>query len=141
MKTKFSGVVQVAKKNIDRLELILASSRAKANKLATDIEILTTNLKSYKFPKNGDFILIKIGLEEQRLLRKQKDDIQEQLNLVRTQISHYENQYKKAYIEFEKMKYLENEEIKKNIQKVKRLESIALDEIAVQRHSFIKDLI
>lgn len=139
MNTKFSPIIKVRKQNIDKIEVNLAKCRALRNELQESLKTATAALESYKFPKGGNANTIKISLEEQRLLREQKDSISEKLSLNQKEISHYEFQHKKAYIELEKIKYLHNEEIKKYIQAVKKLEASNLDEIAVQRYSFMKD--
>ncbi|CUU68367.1 hypothetical protein FFA43_07220 [Campylobacter hyointestinalis subsp. hyointestinalis] len=138
MNTKFSQVIKLKKQNLDKIEICLAKCRTLRSQLEDLLKKATLELGSYKFPKGGNFIVMKSSLEEQRLLREHKDDLMEKLNLNQKEIMHYELQYKKAYMEFEKIRYLEQEEIKKILEKAKKDEAIMLDEIAIQRYSFIK---
>ncbi|ANE33049.1 PP-loop family protein [Campylobacter hyointestinalis] len=138
MNTKFSQVIKLKKQNLDKIEICLAKCRTLRSQLEDLLKKATLELGSYKFPKGGNFIVMKSSLEEQRLLREHKDDLIEKLSLNQKEIMHYELQYKKAYMEFEKIRYLEQEEIKKILEKAKKDEAIMLDEIAIQRYSFIK---
>lgn len=138
MNTKFSQVIKLKKQNLDKIEICLAKCRTLRSQLEELLKKATLELGSYKFPKGGNFIVMKSSLEEQRLLREHKDDLIEKLSLNQKEIMHYELQYKKAYMEFEKIRYLEQEEIKKILEKAKKDEAIMLDEIAIQRYSFIK---
>ncbi|RAZ39437.1 flagellar export protein FliJ [Campylobacter hyointestinalis] len=138
MNTKFSQVIKLKKQNLDKIEICLAKCKTLRSQLEDLLKKATLELGSYKFPKGGNFIVMKSSLEEQRLLREHKDDLIEKLSLNQKEIMHYELQYKKAYMEFEKIRYLEQEEIKKILEKAKKDEAIMLDEIAIQRYSFIK---
>ncbi|ANE34958.1 flagellar FliJ family protein [Campylobacter hyointestinalis] len=138
MNTKFSQVIKLKKQNLDKIEICLAKCRTLRSQLEDLLKKATLELSSHKFPKGGNFIVMKSSLEEQRLLREHKDDLIEKLSLNQKEIMHYELQYKKAYMEFEKIRYLEQEEIKKILEKAKKDEAIMLDEIAIQRYSFIK---
>lgn len=138
MNTKFSQVIKLKKQNLDKIEICLAKCRTLRSQLEELLKKATLELSSHKFPKGGNFIVMKSSLEEQRLLREHKDDLIEKLSLNQKEIMHYELQYKKAYMEFEKIRYLEQEEIKKILEKAKKDEAIMLDEIAIQRYSFIK---
>lgn len=138
MNTKFSQVIKLKKQNLDKIEICLAKCKTLRSQLEELLKKATLELSSHKFPKGGNFIVMKSSLEEQRLLREHKDDLIEKLSLNQKEIMHYELQYKKAYMEFEKIRYLEQEEIKKILEKAKKDEAIMLDEIAIQRYSFIK---
>ncbi|ALV64364.1 flagellar export protein FliJ [Campylobacter fetus] len=139
MNNKFTQVVKVKEENVNKIELSLVKCKALDKELKRSMEAIIDELNLHRFPRGGSSADIKINLEEQKLLRDQKERIKERIILNQKEIVHYEFQHKKAYIELEKMKYLEQEETAKEIARIKKQEAKDLDEIAVQRYSFMKD--
>ena len=58
--------------------------------------------------------------------------------LTQKEIFHFEIQYKKAYIELEKVKYMEKEEMQKQLKSLKIKESKELDELGNMRRSYMR---
>ncbi len=133
MNTKFSPVVKVRKQALDKIETSLAAARATREALQTSLELLREKMLNEKFPKSGGAQLIQLALASHNLLVEHKQELTDRLALNAAQIKSLEREYKTAYVELEKMRHLENEEIKKALKKIKSEEAKALDEIATQR--------
>ncbi len=68
--------------------------------------------------------------ERLAIIRKVKDTLQEQLLIKETEINQLRDKYKRANVEFEKIKYLEEQDFAEWIEKIKREESLDMDEIS-----------
>ena len=78
-------------------------------------------------------------MEFLNLIRREKDILSQRLELVKKSVMHFEHQYKNANLEYEKMKYLENEDFKKELDRIKKLERNAIDEFATTRYAYLKE--
>lgn len=134
MKTKFSPVLKVKKQNLDKIEANLAKVRANAATLELNLAQIQGEILAREFPSNGTASDIQIALSQYDLLAGEKRRICEEIELNKKAILHFETQYKAAYIEFEKIKYLHDEEIKEFFKRAKVNEAKTLDEIATQRY-------
>lgn len=134
MKSKYTPLVKLKKKELDRVErdLISANNNIKhATKLCEEAYLL---LQSLTLPSSGS-----IGefTQAQILFQAQHQEIETcNLNLVKAQ--HYQlmiqQQFKEAMIEYEKFKYLEMQEQQAHSVKIKKEEAKILDEIGVMTH-------
>lgn len=138
MNSKFEPVLKVKKQKLDMIENKLAIARLEKRKLDNDLEKTKQDILNSEFPKKGTFATLQVAMSSYKILKEEKEQISEQISLKSTQISHLENQHKNAYMDMEKMKYLHDLEIKTKVEKLKKQESLALDEIATQRHFFLK---
>lgn len=134
MTTKFTPVLKVKQRNLDKIEANLAKARARSEALKLEMAEVNKLILEKKFPKSGSASDIQIAIAEHNLLINEKRQVAEDLELNAKTISHFETQYKAAYIEFEKIKYLHDEEIKKYLKRLKTAEAKMLDEIATQRY-------
>lgn len=139
MISKFTSIVKVKKQNLDKIEARLAKSRAEALMIERFIDETNEQINAFEMPKSGDFSQFKGSLELLNLARKEKEILIQRLELVKKSIMHFEHQYKNANLEYEKMKYLENEDYKAQIKRIKKLEQNALDEFATIRHAYLKE--
>ena len=131
MNSKFEPVLKIKKQKLDMIENKLAIARHEKNKLTNDLEKTQQDILNNQFPKKGTFATLQVAMSSYNILKEEKAQLSEQ-------ISHLENQHKNAYMDMEKMKYLHDLEIRTKIEKLKKQESLALDEIATQRHFFLK---
>ena len=133
MKTKFTPVVKLRQNKLDEIELALNKARAYEITLKSQLERTRMLLASKPFPKSGDFASLQIALSSQALLTKQIDELKQKITQIAKQILNLQNAHKTAYIELEKVKYLENSQIKEILNERAKIASKNLDEIATQR--------
>ncbi|MBR8461652.1 flagellar FliJ family protein [Campylobacter sp. faydin G-105] len=133
MKSKFSQVVRVKKQTLDRIEARLVSARAKVVNLELNAKALRAKLDEISMPQSGKMSELKQNLELLRIMRDELDDIKERLELSKKDVMHVEHQYKNANLDFEKIKYLEQEDFKREIKRQKHLEAVTLDEFAIMK--------
>ena len=133
MKTKFTPVVKLRQNKLDEIELALNKARAYEITLKSQLERTRMLLASKPFPKSGDFASLQIALSSQTLLTKQIDELKQKITQIAKQILNLQNAHKTAYIELEKVKYLENSQIKEILKERAKIASKNLDEIATQR--------
>ncbi|KAF0591153.1 MAG: putative flagellar protein FliJ [Candidatus Campylobacter infans] len=133
MKTKFTPVVKLRQNKLDEIELALNKARAYEITLKSQLERTRMLLASKPFPKSGDFASLQIALSSQALLTKQIDELKQKITQIAKQILNLQNAHKTAYIELEKVKYLENSQIKEILKERAKIASKNLDEIATQR--------
>lgn len=133
MKTKFTTVVKLRQNKLDEIELALNKARAYEITLKSQLERTRMLLASKPFPKSGDFASLQIALSSQALLTKQIDELKQKITQIAKQILNLQNAHKTAYIELEKVKYLENSQIKEILKERAKIASKNLDEIATQR--------
>lgn len=130
---KFSQILKIRKQELDNIESRLALARIKLENFACELDENLSLISAYKFPKNGNLAEINLALEEQKILRNQRADLNEKISLTKTEISHLNHKYKNAMIEFEKIKHLQDVENAEFAKKLKRSEQILIDELAVMR--------
>ena len=68
--------------------------------------------------------------ESLSIIRKERDFLQEKLIVKDNEISQLRDKYKRAHVEYEKIKYLEEQDFQEHIKKMKKKESLDLDEIS-----------
>jgi|GEM_PF-112983 PP-loop family protein len=130
LKSKFTQIVNIKKQNLSKIEANLAKKRSEAIIIDGFISEATAAILAYEMPQSGSFMDVRSSLEILKTMRREKELLVERLGLVKTEILHLEHQYKNANLEFEKMKYLQTQDFKIQIQAIKRAEDAALDEFA-----------
>ena len=128
MKSKFSSVVRVKKQMMDKIEVRLVAARLNVRRLEASLKAV---LDEFDLPKSGNANDLKGDLELLKIMRDELASYKEQLELAKKEVAHFEHQYKNANLEYEKMKYLEKEDFKREIKRIERAESLALDEFAI----------
>jgi len=135
MKNKFTQIVKIRKQQMDKVETRLIQTRFKKEEIKQKIDTLYEEIKNSKSPTKGALSLISIFHENLKLLRREKDDYVDALFFLENEISNLQAEYKKAHMEFEKIKYLEEQEFFEHIKERKRKEKIDMDEIATMLFS------
>ena len=138
MNNRFSQIVKVKEEELNKIEMSLVKSKATFLELSRSMDAINAELNMSQFPKSGSSSKIKSTIEQQKLLRSQKDKIKEKMLLIQKEIVHFEFKYKKAYVELEKVKYMEKEEIQKELKNLKKKESKELDELGNMRRSSMR---
>ncbi len=130
MKSVFSKISQIKKQKLDKIESELFSIKNSIRKLGKEIKEIYVKVKELKIPREGKVNLLSLFQEQRRLLNTQKDRLTRELHVKNLELSKKYQEYKLARIDYEKIKYLEEEEIARKIKKLKKDEQKDLDEIS-----------
>ncbi len=130
MKTKYSDITKIKKQKLREVELELIDIQNRKRKLELQIDEVDKKIKEIKVPESGTMADLKYSHQELELMMREKERLQERLMVRIRQIEGLEVLYKESNIDYEKILYLHKEEIKKEQQKLEKLESKELDEIA-----------
>jgi len=130
MKTKFSDILKVKKQVVEKIERNIQKINSSIQTLQNKINSLNNELSSFSFPKEGDFRQFQqVKLMQESLINEIKN-FENQIMILENRKNEM-NELKKANIEYEKIKYLENLEIQKIIKEKRLKESKEMDEIAI----------
>jgi flagellar biosynthesis chaperone FliJ len=130
MKTRFADLLKVKKQKLDEVERQLLDVQNRKRNLEKKIEQVDCEIKLLELPQSGEFGLMQMSREGFLSLISQKEQLTEKLLLREQQIEGLKILYKEVTIEYEKIAYLEEEEMQKEMRRVKVEESKNLDEIA-----------
>ncbi|WP_229860088.1 flagellar export protein FliJ [Candidatus Sulfurimonas baltica] len=134
MKTRFSSLVKLKKNNMQKSEQVVQKANADLNSAVMALEISYSSLEGLESPKSGrmcDMLAARTLLDSQRVIIQHSS---EWVGFAKSQVSQAKEQLKLDTIEYEKFNYLEIQEIKKEIKKIKIQEAKDLDEIALMTH-------
>ena len=133
MKSKFTSVVRVKKQEMDKLEAKLVVARLNVRSAEENLALLRARLDEFSLPKSGNIDELRQNLELINIARQELSACKERLEIAKKEVLHYEHKYKNANLEYEKMRYLEKEEFKREIKRIQKAEALALDEFAVMK--------
>lgn len=139
MKSKFTQIVNIKKRNLDKIELNLARTRNEAAMIEGFIAQAAEQISKFEMPSSGSTIDLRGSLELLGAMRREKNLLTERLKLMKKNITHLERQYKAANLEYEKMKYLQTQDFSAQIEKIKKAEAAALDEFATMNFTRQKE--
>ncbi len=134
MKTRFSSLVKLKKSNMQKSERVVQQANADLNSASMALQLSYNSLEEVESPKTGTMVEL---LASRTLLDSQRGLIEhnkEWVDFAKKQVERAKEQLKRDMIEHEKFKYLELQEIKKEIQKKKLLEAKELDEVALMTY-------
>ncbi len=131
MKTKYSQLLKIKKQKVETIENAITNLNLEIKKNEFEIEKTINDINSLKKPKSGKFSIImahNYSFENLVYFKKEKQFllIEKKEKLLKLQ-----KEYKTALIEFEKVKYLEDLIIKKQMEKDRKKEQKMIDEISV----------
>ena len=132
MSSIYTKISKINKQKLDKLESELYAIRQTIFKIEEEIRDIYNYINDLKMPQSGDIKLLNSFQESKRLLNIQKDMLFRDLQMKNLELSKKQQEYKESKLEFEKIKYLEEEEIAKKIKKLKKDEAKELDEISNQ---------
>ena len=135
MKTRFSSLVTLKKSAMQKSERVVQSANADLNSASMALEISYNLLDNIESPTTGTMSKM---LASRALLNSQRGIIthnKEWVSYAQKQVESAKEKLKSNMIEHEKFKYLELEEIKKIIKKIKLEEAKELDEVALMTHT------
>lgn len=139
MKSKFTQIVNIKKRNLDKIELNLARTRNEAAMIEGFIAQAAEQISKFEMPSSGSTIDLRGSLELLGAMRREKNLLTERLELTKKSITHLERQYKAANLEYEKIKYLQTQDFSAQIEKIKKAEAAALDEFATMNFTRQKE--
>jgi len=128
--SKFTPIAKVRKQQRDRVETNLARARAEKVSLEKKILLIFKEIKDSEMPKRGNISLITLLRERLVILRREKDSLELSLQEKDELIKKFQLEYKQANIEYEKIKYLEEQDYEIWVEKVKKQEQSDMDEIS-----------
>jgi len=134
LQTRFTSLVKLKKSTMQKSERLVQKANADLNSASIALKISYDSLKDVEAPLSGamiDFLASRTLLNSQRGLIEHNH---EWVNYAKTQVKAAKEQFKFDMMEHEKFKYLELEEIKKEIKKLKEKEAKDLDEVALMTH-------
>ncbi len=135
MKTRFTSLVTLKKRTMQKSEEILQGANADLNSASAALQLSYDALDDVKSPIAGTMSKM---LASRTLLSSQRNLIQhnkEWLDFARNQVTQAKEQLKSDMIEYEKFNYLDLEEIKKMLKEIKIKEAKDLDEVALMAHA------
>ena len=134
MRTRFSSLVKLKKSSMQKSERVVQKANADLNSATMALQLSYSSLEDVESPKTGtmgEMLASRTLLDSQRgLIQHNK----EWVDFAKKQVESAKAQLKRDMIEHEKFKYLELEEIKKEIKKKKLLEAKELDEVALMTY-------
>ena len=130
MKNKFSKIAKVRKQKRDAIERELIKSQNKEKLLQHKIASLYEEIVSMQTPQNGTISLLSLLNEQKRILNRDKREQEKALHVTHENSQKLQIEYQKAHLEFEKINYLEEQEIQAFINKMRKQEQLDLDEIS-----------
>ena len=130
MKSQFSKIAKIRKQKRDTIEKELMKSQNKERMLTHKITTLYEDIASVQMPKEGLVTTLLMVNEQKSILSREKKMCEQELYVVQRATKKLQMEYQKAHVEYEKIKYLEEQELKTMMDKMKREEQLYLDEIS-----------
>jgi predicted nuclease with TOPRIM domain len=115
---------------MDKIETLLAKSRYQKSELKKKLALTNKDIKSTEVPVSGSISVMNMFREKLDILRKEKKILDERLLVKKSEVKQLQDKYKRAHMEYEKIKYLEQQDFEEWIAKVKKQEQLDLDEIS-----------
>ena len=130
MKTKYSQLLKVKKQKVEIIENEIALLNSKKEFIKKEIAELILQINSLKKPKDGKFgtfLSASYSFEKLHSFKKDKEEI---LRQKESELHQKREEYKRALMEYEKIKYLEDLLIEEKFDKIKKDEQKLLDELS-----------
>ncbi len=126
----YSKISKINKQKLDKIESALFGIKSEIKKIETGIKETYELIDSLDIPQSGDMKELKSFSQRRRLLDIQKQRYMDSLHVKNLELARKYEEYKKAKIEYEKIKYLEEQEVAQKLKKLKKDEQKELDEIS-----------
>ena len=135
MKTRYSTLVDLKKNIVQKSERTLQKANADLNSAATALQISYDSLHEIESPRSGK---VSTYLASRTLINTARELIthnKEWRVFAKKQVELAKEKLKLDMIEYEKFKYLELQEVKELVKKIKQEELKELDEVALMTFS------
>lgn len=130
---KYHAILKVKKQALDRAEADLARAKQRQKENLEKLELAKKDYANLSLPSGGNSSLLKQSLEFKAVAEATQKQAREKVELSQKEVAHYEFIYKKFLLDYEKIKYLETQELKKVQKELLKAEEKFIDEIAVSR--------
>ena len=130
MKSQFSKIAKIRKQKRDAIKRELMKSQNKERLLTHKIASLYDDIAAVQMPKEGLVTVLLMVNEQKSILNREKKRCEQELFVVQRNTKKLQLDYQKAHVEYEKIKYLEEQELQAIMDKIKREEQLYLDEIS-----------
>ncbi len=133
MKTKYSTVLKVKKQALNKAESNLNAARNRQAQNEEALKEANRVCESLNLPQKGGVDELRQSMKMRQIAREARERAAEKVLLSKKEVAHFEHLYKRANLDYEKIKYLESEELKKLKKELEKIEAKNLDEIAISR--------
>jgi flagellar biosynthesis chaperone FliJ len=134
VKQRFDTLVKIQKEQTQKFERQLKSSFTNVQNASNALVKAQNDLNSITIPQSGSILNMLQAKELQNAQKRVLDDKKEWLKFAQEQLSKAKESLKTSQLELEKYKYLQNQEIQKELKRIKLVESKQLDEIALMTY-------
>jgi flagellar export protein FliJ len=131
MQTKFTSIVKFKKQSVDKIELELMRANNSINEALGKIANLQKKITELHTPKSGTFAKLRGYQEIFTAHINDISDLHKELEHLKMKKNQIEVKLKNAYLDYEKMKHLDDIEREKYLSEKKRLEQEELNEISL----------
>lgn len=128
MKTKFSPILRLKKEALDAAERDLVRLNGEIALLQNEIAALKNEIAALKTPQNANYAAFMLFRSAADALAATIEKKNTALDSLKGRKNALERAYQAALREYEKIKYLHEEEVALRRQKIARAEAAALDE-------------
>lgn len=130
MKSQFSKIAKIRKQKRDAIERELMKHQNKERLIRHKISSLYDDIAHIELPKEGLVSAFLMVSEQKSILNREKQRYEEELEALLHVMRKIQAEYQRAHVEYEKIKYLEEQELQAMMAKIKREEQLYLDEIS-----------
>lgn len=131
---RYNAILKVKKQQLDKAENNLLNAKKRRQDHEEAMRFAKEELRNLELvPSSGSSKDLKMNLSLVKLARTCVLNAKAKLELSQKELNHYQYLYQRAYVDYEKMKFLENEELQKQHKELKKAEEKFLDEIAISR--------
>lgn len=131
MKTRFTPLVKIKKSAMDKCENKLSIANKNLQNAHLALDNAYDELQQTSIPQSGSISMMLQARALQDAQRQLIDEKKSWLEFAKEQYHSAKLILKDASIEYEKFKYLELDEIKKNLKKLAKIEAKDMDEVAL----------
>lgn len=131
MKTKFSPIVKIRKNELEKIQKVISVINNNILKKEEEILLFEQNYTKLETPTNGNISKLNIYNMQINMQRNKLKSLQLQLNGLVLQKEEVTEHLRFANIEYEKIRYLEQEIIDEKLLLEKKQEAKDMDEIAI----------
>lgn len=130
MKSQFSKIAKIRKQKRDAIERELIKSQNKERLITHKITSIYEDIAAITLPKEGIVSLLAMVGEQKMILNREKKRYEQELLVTQKQTKKLQSDYQRAHVEYEKIKYLEEQELQAMMEKMKKQEQLYLDEVS-----------
>lgn len=130
MKSQFSKIAKIRKQKRDAIERELIKSQNKERLITHKITSIYEDIAAITLPKEGIVSFLAMVGEQKMILNREKKRYEQELLVTQKQTKKLQSDYQRAHVEYEKIKYLEEQELQAMMEKMKKQEQLYLDEVS-----------